>query len=225
MEALSYRQGSMKFAILLPTYNEEESLPFMVKALKSNYPDADIFVLDGGSEDSTRELAKKMGCNVMLFGRGKGRALREAFKKLNYETLCVIDCDASYPSSKIKDMLNAEGDFVLAERVVFEKNSISWLKRLGNKFLTLVFNLLYGTSFKDVLSGMYMFKNYSYKKLSLEADGFDIEVDILSNVVKRKLSIATIPISYLPRKGKSKISIFHGIPILMRMIRNRFRSS
>ena len=209
-------------AILLPTYNEEESIENMIKKIRAlNLKDYEIVVVDSNSKDRTQSIAKRLGAKVIVAKRGKGRALKKAFKLLNNKSLLIVDCDESYPIEKVKEMLKKNADYIIAERVEYKQGSISAIKKIGNKLLTFIFNLLYSTSFRDVLSGMYLFNNRSYKKLSIEANGFDVEVDILSKVIKKGLSVDKIEISYLPRKGKSKISIFHGFPILFRMIKNR----
>ncbi len=214
--------SEIKTCVVLPTYNEEESIAQMIEAIhKLNLP---LFVMDEHSRDKTEEIAKRLGVEVyQREGSGKGAGLISAVNlasKNGYDIIVIIDCDTSYPPEDIPKLLEfiPEYDMVIGAR---DLKDIEFSHRIGNLIHTQAINIMFNASLKDINSGMRAIK---VKKISglLNANGFDIEAQITAQALKKKFKIKEITIKYKERLGQSKIRIKDGFVILSRIIKERF---
>lgn len=212
----------MKAVVVLPTKNEEKSIEYMIKKIRRlKLP---LFVVDENSTDKTLSIAKKLKVPVyQRDGSGKGYGVRKAVEisaKEGYDIIALIDCDKTYPPEYIPTMLRyiPRYDMVVGSR---KMKHVIFLHRLPNIVHTEAINLLYGSNLKDINSGLRVFKINKLK--DLDAKGFDIEAQITTRALKRKLKIKEVPIEYKKRVGQSKIRIKDGFIILSRIIKERFR--
>lgn len=210
-------------SVILPAFNEEEALPIVVADIRGQVPDAEIIVVDDGSDDTTAEVAQRLGCTLVSHdhNRGKGSALRSGLSRAHGDTVIVMDADATYPASAIPPMvaLLEDNDFVRADRQIDDSNT-PYINRVGNKILGATLRSLHGLGPGDHLSGLYGFRSGVLEDLATEATGFDIEVEIAIKAKERKLSVAVLSIEYLPRVGEKKLSPFRdGARILGRILR------
>ncbi len=218
----------MKAVVCLPTRNEKDSIQLMIDNIKKlKLP---VFISDENSTDGTIAIAVEN--NVPVYqrdGKGKGYGMRKAFevaRQLGYDVLVTIDCDCTYPSERIPDLLKAieEG----AGMVIGVRNmkNIRRLHRIPNKLHTLAINLLFfrffgkDNWFHDINSGMRAFRLDRIKPL--RSKGFDVEAEITIRAIKEGLKIKELPIEYEKRVGESKIRIKDGFAILMRIFKERF---
>tara|TARA_Y100000310_G_C20490454_1_gene718908 strand:+ start:179 stop:820 length:642 start_codon:yes stop_codon:yes gene_type:complete len=212
----------MKAVVVLPTKNEEKSIEFMVNKIRNL--GLDIFVSDEQSTDKTLEIAKKLKVPVhQRDGSGKGFGVKKAIevaKEKGYDILVLIDCDKTYPTVYIPELLKyiPKYDMVVGAR---RMNHIKFLHRLPNMVHTESINLLYGSNLKDINSGLRAFKIDKLNKLN--AKGFDIEAQITTKAIKNKLKIKEIPIVYEKREGDSKIRVKDGFLILSRILKERVK--
>lgn len=213
----------MKTVVCLPTRNEIESVGLMIgKIKKLGYP---IFISDDKSTDGTAEAAKRLGVKVyQRDGSGKGWGVRKAIEVAyaqGFDVLVLTDCDDTYPTDEIPNMLKflPEYDMVVGIR---DLKNIRFSHRLPNLLHTTAINLLYGARLSDINSGLRAFK---IERLvgTIDAPGFDVEAQLTINAVKRGMKIKEIPITYMKRKGESKIRINDGFLILKRIIVEKFR--
>lgn len=216
----------MKAVVCLPTRNEKDSIQLMidqVKALK-----LPLFISDESSTDGTLEIAKKN--NVPVYqrdGSGKGFGIRKAVqaaRELGYDVLVTIDCDCTYPSGRIPELLakvESGAGMVIGVR---DMRNIPPFHRLPNIAHTLAINLLYfrwfGNWLHDINSGMRAWRVNSLKQFKSRA--FDIEAEVTIRAIKAGLKIAEIPVAYEKRVGESKIRIKDGFSILWRIVKERF---
>ena len=213
--------AELKTCVVLPTYNEEESIAQMINAIrKLNLP---LFVMDEHSRDKTEEIAKSLGVEVyQREGSGKGAGLISAINlagQKGFDIIVIIDCDSSYPVEDIPKLLEyiPEYDMVIGSRNL---NDVEFSHRIGNIIHTQAINILFNSRLKDINSGMRAIK---VKRMSglLNANGFDIEAQITIKAIKNKFKIKEIPIKYKERLGQSKIRIKDGFLILSRIIKER----
>ena len=216
----------MKAVVCLPTRNEKDSIQIMIDSIKKlKLP---LFISDENSTDGTIAIAEKNKVSVyQRDGKGKGYGMRKAVevaKKLGYDVLVTIDCDCTYPSGKIPDLLRAidEG----AGMVIGVRNvkNIRKRHRLPNLVHTWAINLfffrLFGNQLNDINSGMRAFRLDKIRPF--KSKGFDIEAEITIRAIKDGLGIREIPVAYEKRVGESKIRIKDGFSILWRIIKERF---
>ncbi len=199
-------------SVLVPVLNEKEAIGDVIDEILSiGVPKERIIVVDGGSTDGTPDIAKSKGVIVVRqFGKGKADAVRTGLELVDTEYVVVIDGDYSYPARYIRDMLDKicsdiRYDEVIGARVRGREN-IPLMNRFGNWFLTRVFNLLFNTNLRDVLSGLYLVRTKTLSSALFETRGFSVEVEIAAHVASVGGEIGEVEIEYRRRKGKSKLS-------------------
>jgi len=176
-----------ELTVVIPTYNEEEAIGAVIDELvEVGVPRDRILVVDGYSTDRTREVASSRGVKVILQeGRGKAGALRTAFKYVSTEYCLVMDGDYTYPAKHVHDLLRAASgkglDEVIGARV-YSKGSQSPIYRFGNRVLTKIFNVVFGTSLTDVLTGMYIVRRNALADALFLSRGFSIEAEIAAHI-------------------------------------------
>jgi dolichol-phosphate mannosyltransferase len=217
----------MAACILLPTFNEAGSIGDLIGRVRAVDKKYRIIIVDGGSDDGTVEIARGMGAEVIAFNkRGKAKAVKDAFSKIDDESAVLLDSDKSYLPEEIPRLLKAlDGcDVVAGSRFMgdIEHGSMTSLNRFGNKALTFMANALYGKRITDVCSGFWAFKKSAYKAIGIDSEHFELEANFYVFCAKRRLKLCEVPISYRAREGKTKLSPVHGIGIGWYLIIKRF---
>jgi len=201
--------------VVIPVLNEEEAIAKVLLKIKENgYKD--VLVIDGYSTDDTVKIAAANGVKVIFqHGIGKTGAIKTAIEHIKTPYIIVLDGDYTYDPVDIKNFFPHifNNDQVIGCRT-FGRQNIPFINRLGNWLINFTFNLLFGTNLIDVCSGMYALKTSFAKELVLQTKGFDVEVEVTSQVASRG-KITQVPISYGKRLGTQKLKpIRHGFGIL-----------
>jgi len=199
--------------IVLPVLNEEKGVSAVIDELhEKGY--TNILVIDGYSTDSTVQEARKRGVTVIeQHGRGKTGAIQTAIENVKTPYMLVMDGDYTYDPDSIQRFLtHVNGyDQIVGARSV---ENISWMHRFGNRLLCGVFNMLFGTGFSDVCSGMYLLNTKGARELDFRTRGFSVEAEVLAQMSMRGM-VTEVPIHYRKRIGKPKLStLVHGFDIL-----------
>jgi glycosyltransferase involved in cell wall biosynthesis len=201
--------------IVLPVLNEEAALgKVLSELLAEGY--TKILVVDGYSSDHSLDVAQEYGilC-VQQHGRGKTGAIKTALEHVNTPYLLLMDGDYTYdPKDISKFLAHAKNyDEIIGARTK-TNGTTSPSHRFGNRFITGVFNFLFGTRVSDVLSGMYLLKTGTANGLDLYTTGFSVEVEIAAQVVARG-NLTEVPINYRSRIGKQKLSTWKDGPKIL----------
>lgn len=227
----------MKVLVLLPTLDEEEALPQVLAAipigdLSSKGVEIGIMIVDGGSIDSTLDIAREAGCTIVeQKTTGKGLGLRlgfEVFLASDYDRLVMLDADATYDPTDITQMLeklDQGADIVIGSRLRGEMNpdAMSQLNYLGNNILTWIAVCLYGAEVSDICSGFWAFEKKAIATLDLNSISFEIEAEMYASAALAGLVIGHVPISYGIRVGEPKLGSLHdGTRILRKLVTRRF---
>ncbi len=217
--------GLMKIAVVLPTYNEEESIGAVIDELKA-LSCTKIYVVDSRSKDNTVKIAREKKVEIIEVNkRGKAIAVKEALKKLEEDAIVIIDADGSYSIDAIPLALKKleECDVVVGNRFAggIEKGAMSFINKFGNRFLSLTATLLFKKSISDVCSGFWAMKKEVYKTINIDAKHFELEANLFIEVVKHGFKLCEIPVKYKKRKGRSKLSILDGLRIFTYMLSKR----
>jgi glycosyltransferase involved in cell wall biosynthesis len=220
--------------IILPTLNEEEAIgrvidEIPVRDLVEKGYEVEVLVVDGNSQDRTRQIAEAKGAEIIIESRkGKGRAMRTAFGLVDADFVFMLDADYTYPATYIPEMLailRRDHSVVIGSRLKgeIEKGGMSRLNVVGNHLLTLMASILYRTKMSDLCTGYWGFRKEVISNLDLTADGFDFEADLFSQVVKKGYRLGEIPINYRRRQSLAKLnSIKDGLKIGRALISRRF---
>jgi len=198
--------------VLIPTYNEAASVGEVIERfLDAGY--GNILVIDGGSDDGTREIAADAGARVVeQSGKGKGQAVREAVGLIERPYVLMIDGDATYRPEQadrlVEPLFTGTAEHVVGNRFADMKTgAMTRLNKVGNRIINSFFKLIHGRDLKDILSGYRAFTRESFERLSLSADGFGIETELAVECVRYDIETAVVPITYEPRNEGSETNL------------------
>jgi len=198
--------------VLVPTYNEAETIGDVVDGFHEQGLD-DVFVVDGGSTDGTREIATERGARVVeQSGSGKGQAVREAIGMIEKPYVLLIDGDATYRPAEadrlLAPLLAGEVDHVIGDRFAgMEEGAMTRLNRAGNRVINRAFGFVHGRNLGDILSGYRAFTTRSAETFTLTSDGFGIETELSVECVKHGVKTAVVPITYKSRPDESETNL------------------
>jgi dolichol-phosphate mannosyltransferase len=198
--------------VLLPTLDEAETVGDVIDGYH-NQGLKNVLVIDGDSDDGTREIAREHGARVETqTGRGKGQAVREAMEYIDAEYVLMADADGTYKPEDaeqlLEPLLNGEAEHVIGNRFAdMHDGAMTPLNYIGNQLINRAFAYIHGADLKDILSGYRAFTRESFEDLTLTAEGFGIETEMAVECVKRGIDTTVVPISYLPRPAGSSTNL------------------
>ena len=232
----------MKLSIIIPVFNEEKTIEEIIRRVKkAKLPKGvkkEIILVDDGSTDFCSQILKNIG-TVRVFrhkvNRGKGTAVRTGLKKATGSIVLIQDADLEYNpndySRLIKPILQKKTKVVYGTRLknypirIIGKNNTPFLTHyVGNKFLTLVTNTLYGNGLTDMETCYKVFHKSVLRGIKLSAKRFEFEPEITAKILKRGYKIYEVPIKVKPRgydEGK-KISWRDGFIALWTLIKYKY---
>lgn len=226
-----------KVSIIVPAYNEEKTILQILEQVVAQKIDGiefEVLVIDDGSKDRTVELLRSRPelytkLIVQPQNGGKGAAVRTGLKNATGDYILFQDADLEYdPADYAKLMhpvLRFNADLVLGSRFVapqYTRIFYFW-HRLGNAFITLLFNVLNNTTFTDTYTCYVLFRRSLIDPDQLLTEGWDQQAEILSKAVRKGRVFYEVPINYYGRtydEGK-KIKAYHVITVIIAMIRGR----
>jgi hypothetical protein len=222
----------MLITVLLPTLNEQNGIVETIDSipreqLRSLGYELEVLVVDGGSKDDTFKNAKDKGAVVLSSRAGYGRQYIVGFRHAKGDIIVTADSDASYPLSEMCDYIKAlveEGlDFITTNRFAYmKKGSMRKINWIGNIFLTICTNFLFGLKLKDSQSGMWIMKKAALERIRLTSIGMSLSEEIKIEAFK-KLKAKEVPSTYYKRKGRTKLKILDdGMRNLLFLFKRRF---
>lgn len=225
----------MKLSILMPVYNEEPTLKEIVGKVLKVKMDKEIIIVNDASTDKSfqimKDLQKEHPELVVLTHEknlGKGSAIRTALTKVTGDYIIIQDADLEYDPQEYSKLLEVVHRFgakaVYGSRFTGIHKNMFFLHLLGNKFLSLMTNLLYNTTLSDMETCFKLVKTDLIKSIPLKSRRFEFEPEITAKLLKRKVRIFEVPISYAGREfeeGK-KITWRDGFSALWTLVKYRF---
>ena len=224
-----------KVTILIPVYNEVGTLETILKKVEESDfcgLEKEIILIDDYSTDGTKDIYPKLPYKVLYheYNQGKGAALRDGFKEATGDIIVIQDADLEYDPNDYKPLiqliLDGKADVCYGTRLSGGKptRAFMFLHLLGNKFLSLTTNILYGSTLTDMETCYKAFRADFIKDIQIKSNRFDFEPEITAKVLKRGARLFEVPISYFGREfseGK-KITWVDGFHALWALIRFRF---
>ena len=232
----------MKLSIIIPTYNEEKTIEAIIKRVKSvKLPKnikKEIIVVDDASNDQTQHYLRDIKDIVIKrhhVNQGKGTAIRTGFKYAKGDIVLIQDADLEYDPKYypvlIQPIVSGNKKVVYGTRLKDYPLKLAGSKKtplithyIGNKFLTLVTNILYGSKVTDMETGYKVFHISVLKGIRINAKRFDFEPEITAKILKRGYKIHEVPIKVNLRgydEGK-KITWRDGFIAVWTLIRYKF---
>ncbi len=228
----------LRLSIIIPAFNEEKTIIKIlnkVNKVKIEGVEKEIIVVDDCSKDGTLDLLEKNNNLYSLLIKmkkngGKGAAVKKGLSKASGKYILFQDADLEYdPNDYIKliePVLRFNADVVMGSRLSapqFTRVYYFWHK-IGNRFITLIFNILNNTTFTDIYSCYLLFKSSLIKPEELVTNGWEQQAEILSKVVSKANSLYEVPINYYGRtyeEGK-KIRARNVISVLLTIFLRKF---
>lgn len=227
-------QRYRKLSVIVPVFNERNTVVEIVRRMRAvELPvDREIVLVDDGSDDGTRAVLSQLGdstVRVVLHAdnRGKGAAIRTGLANVTGDLVVIQDADLEYDPEDwpklLAPMMKGRAQVVYGSRFTGERRNMLFLHWLGNRFLSLVTNVLYNTTLSDMETCYKLFDRSVLEDVNLRADGFEFEPEITAKVLRQKIRIYEVPISYAgrePEEGK-KITWRDGFVALWTLVKYR----
>jgi glycosyltransferase involved in cell wall biosynthesis len=217
--------------LIVPAYNEAATIGEVLDRIGALDLDTQVIVVDDGSTDGTGEIAAGRGAQVIRQeNRGKGAAIRAGIPHVQGDIAVIQDADMEYDPADIPALIEpierGVADVVFGSRLSGGRPQRAYLfwHLLGNRFLSLLTNVLFNTTLSDMETGYKAFRVDVLRDLELREDDFGIEPEITGQICKRKLRIYELPIAYYGRtyaEGK-KITWRDGFKAIRVLLRVRF---
>lgn len=224
--------------ILIPAYNEEKTILEILRRVAAQEIDGvrfEVVVVDDGSQDQTVELLEQ---NPDLYSKlikrprngGKGAAVKAGLMEATGDYVLFQDADLEYDPGEyvklLKPVLDFGADIVMGSRLVappYTRVSYFWHK-VGNWFITLIFNVLNNTTFTDIYSCYLLYRRDLFAPEDLKTEGWEQHAEILTRAAKKTDNMYEVPISYHGRsyaEGK-KIRPWDAVSVIWAILRWRF---
>lgn len=224
----------MELSIIVPVYNEEKTLPAIIRRLSALPIDKEVIVVDDASRDGSKMILRRLadeGSITLLFhavNQGKGAAIRTGLERASGEYTIIQDADLEYDPVDIVSLLRTaqehNADAVFGSRVRNPRSGISYHRYYwGGRFLTLLANVLYGVHISDESTCYKLVRTDLMKSLGLTCRRFEFCPELVAKLGRRRIRILEIPISYTPRKmneGK-KIRWYDGAMAIWTLVKCR----
>jgi glycosyltransferase involved in cell wall biosynthesis len=225
----------MNLSVIIPVYNEKNTIREIVRRVKAMNLATEIIIVDDGSKDGTRDVLSELngteGVRVILHEKnaGKGAAVRTGLQNANGDVLLIQDADLEYDPREYPGLLRPieEGlaDVVYGSRFLGAPHrAILFWNMVANKLLTLITNVLYNNILTDMETGYKVFKREVIQGLKLRANRFDFEPEFTAKILKRNVRLYEVPIAFNPREysdGK-KIGMWDAFEAVWALLKYRF---
>ena len=221
-----------KIAVLVPCYNESQTIAKVVTDFKKVLPQAEVYVYDNNSKDGTDEIARKSGAIVRYeYQQGKGNVVRSMFRDIDADCYILVDGDDTYPAEHAVEMvewvLEKNVDMVIGDRLstTYFKENKRPFHNFGNKIVRNLINGIFKGNVKDIMTGYRAFSPLFVKSFPVISKGFEIETEMTIYALDKNIYIKELPIEYRdrPEGSESKLNtISDGLKVL-NMIVQLFR--
>ena len=220
-------------SVIMPVYNEEGTIEEIVSRVLAVPLPIELIVVDDGSTDETRALLSKLAearqFKVFLQdeNRGKGAAVRKGFAEARGDIFIIQDADLEYSPEEYPELIDlivrGKADAVYGSRFLGRHRAFLFTHYLGNRFLTLVTNVLYNTILTDMETCFKAIRADRVRQMTLRSNRFGIEPEITAKLFKMGCRVYEVPITYEGRgyeEGK-KISWKDGLEALWVLLKYR----
>jgi len=223
----------MKLSVIVPVYNEIRTIGEILRRVLEVPLDKEVVVVDDRSTDGTREwLLAQTDPRIVVVPRerngGKGAAVRDGLARATGEIVLIQDADLEYDPAEyprlLAPILSGKVDVVYGTRFKGETRVLFFWHYLGNRFLSLAANVLFNTTLSDIETCYKVMRVEALKGIRLKCDRFGFDPEITAKLLKRRVRIAEVPITYYGRdysEGK-KIRWRDGFVVLGALLRFRF---
>lgn len=232
-------KAKLTIAVVLPAYNEENTIAATIDGFRQALPEASIWVINNRSIDGTERTAQEalaqLGCTGGVINEsrpGKGNAVRRAFTEINADIYVLADADLTYPPVQarllISPLICGDADMVVGDRHSngrYAAENKRLFNNLGNKLVRWLVNKLFRSKLVDIMSGYRALSKQFVKNYPILVDGFEIETDMTLHALDKRFRIIEIPVEYKdrPEGSASKLNVLRDGFRVIRTIFNILR--
>ena len=221
-----------RIAVLIPCYNEAQTIEKVVRDFLAELPEATVYVYDNNSTDGSPDLARQAGAVVRRERKqGKGNVIRRMFAEVDAECYLMVDADDTYPAHAAREMtdrvLHEDADMVVGDRLsstYFEENRRPF-HNMGNWLVRKSINILFRNRIKDIMTGYRAFSYRFVKTFPVLSKGFEIETEMSIHAVDKNMFVDNVIIDYRdrPTGSESKLNTYSDGFRILNTIRKLFR--
>jgi len=206
------QMGKTKVSIIIPAYNEAETIGDVINKIINLYPDFEVIVVNDGSTDDTAAAAKDAGALVYShpYNIGNGAAVKSGIRFASGKILVFMDGDGQHDSKDIKKMLKFFPDFDMVVGARLKGHKASWGRTLGNRVYNWLASYVAKFPIQDLTSGFRAVRSdIAHSFLYLLPNTYSYPATLTLGLLRSGRSVRFIPINTQSRqKGKSKIKVF-----------------
>lgn len=201
--------ASPSLTILIPCLNEEPGVASVIHEYAEAFPQADILVVDNGSQDGTAATARAAGAALITEKRrGKARAVATALAAIDTDLVLMVDGDGSYPAEGarflVDEYLREPVDMITGIRSAQNATQIFRpMHQWGMSVFAAVLNFVFGFKPLDLFSGLRLFSRRFYQHVPVLSRGFELEIELTIQAVDKGFSMTEIPVPFRGRKNGS----------------------
>ena len=199
----------MKLSVIVPVYNEVRTLGTVLDALRRVPLDTEIIVVDGDSDDGTKEVLQReadQGGIVAIFQpvrNGRGGALREGMEHATGDVIVFQDADLELDPACFPELIApieaGAADVVLGSRFLAGRPTMTFLQYWGNRVINMVLNVFWHTNLTDVETCYQMFRREALDGITFDRSDMSFSVELTLKLVRAGRRIGEVPVSYTPR--------------------------
>ena len=224
-----------KIAVLIPCFNEAQTIRKVVSDWERELPEARVYIYDNNSTDGTAALAKSVGGRLTVrheYRQGKGNVIRRMFREIDAEVYIMVDGDDTYPAEYGREMiqrvLEHQADMVVGDRLsstYFRQNKRPF-HNFGNTLVRWSINSLFHSEIKDIMTGYRAFSFQFVKSFPVLSHGFEIETEMSIHAIDKNMQVENLVIDYRdrPMGSESKLNTyadgFRVLRTILRLFRN-----
>ena len=202
---------SVKLSVVIPVYNEEKTIQEIVRRVQEVALEKEVIIVNDGSSDGTAQALNRIADDYdnlvvldQIRNRGKGAALRKGFAQATGEIILIQDADLEYDprdyGQLLEPILDGRADVVYGSRFLGGPHRVLFFWHYaGNKFLTLLSNMLNNLNLSDMEVGYKVFRRQILERIDLKSNRFGFEPEVTAKIARLRPRIYEVPISYSGR--------------------------
>jgi glycosyltransferase involved in cell wall biosynthesis len=222
-----------KVTVVIPALNEEKGIGPVLKEIPASTLmdmgyETEVMVIDNGSNDKTRSIARQHGATVIVQPvRGYGNAYKAGFANASGDIIATGDADLTYPFEDLPRLLEImekeDLDFISTNRLKHVNPEVMTPSHIfGNRILTTITRILFDLPFVDSQSGMWVFRREIWEALDVRSPGMAFSQELKIEAYMRGFRCAEVPIKYRIRSGEAKLNTFKdGTKVMFQMFHKR----
>ena len=202
---------SVKLSVVIPVYNEEKTIQEIVRRVQEVALEKEVIIVNDGSSDGTAQALNRIADDYdnlvvldQIRNRGKGAALRKGFAQATGEIILIQDADLEYDPRDygrlLEPIMDGRADVVYGSRFLGGPHRVLFFWHYaGNKFLTLLSNMLNNLNLSDMEVGYKVFRRQILERIDLKSNRFGFEPEVTAKIARLRPRIYEVPISYSGR--------------------------